>query len=66
MQANNGGSEGDLIRRRHIIYVEGYDPQGAEGYHNLFSAFVPAILKNWPLEDPDRRTADRFRRFRPL
>jgi hypothetical protein len=25
-----------MIRRRHVFYVEGYDPQGAEGYYDLF------------------------------
>ena len=38
-----------LIRRRHVLYVEGYDPQGAEGYHNLFSRSFRRFLKNWPL-----------------
>lgn len=39
-----------LIRRRHVLYVEGYDPQGAEGYHNLFSRSFRRFLKNWPLK----------------
>jgi hypothetical protein len=46
------GSDGNadaLIRRRHVLYVEGYDPQGAEGYHNLFSRSFKRFLKNWPL-----------------
>jgi hypothetical protein len=38
-----------MIRRRHVIYVEGYDPQGAEGYHNLFARSFKRFLKNWPL-----------------
>jgi len=25
-----------VIRRRHVFYVEGYDPRGAEGYYDLF------------------------------
>ena len=25
-----------MIRRRHVFYVEGYDPRGAEGYYDLF------------------------------
>jgi hypothetical protein len=45
----NTGSE-TLIRRRHVLYVEGYDPQGAEGYHNLFSRSFKRFLKNWPLK----------------
>ena len=39
-----------MIKRRHVIYVEGYDPQGAEGYHNLFSRSFKRFLKNWPLK----------------
>jgi hypothetical protein len=39
-----------LIRRRHVLYVEGYDPQGAEGYHNLFSRSFKRFLKHWPLK----------------
>ena len=40
-----------LIRRRHVLYVEGYDPQGAEGYHNLFSRSFRRFLKNLAAED---------------
>ena len=43
------GSADALIRRRHVLYVEGYDPQGPEGYHNLFSRSFKRFLKNWPL-----------------
>jgi hypothetical protein len=39
-----------MIRRRHVIYVEGYDPQGAEGYHDLFRRSFRRFLKNWPLQ----------------
>jgi hypothetical protein len=39
-----------LIRRRHVIYVEGYDPQGAEGYYRLFSRSFGRFLKNWPID----------------
>jgi hypothetical protein len=39
-----------LIRRRHVIYVEGYDPQGAEGYYGLFERGWKRFLKIWPLE----------------
>jgi hypothetical protein len=38
-----------LIRRRHVIYVEGYDPQGAEGYYNIFQRSWTRFLKIWPL-----------------
>jgi hypothetical protein len=39
-----------LIRRRHLIYVEGYDPQGAEGYYRLFGRSWSRFLKIWPLK----------------
>ena len=38
------------IRRRHVIYVEGYDPQGAEGYYSLFERAWRRFLKIWPLK----------------
>ena len=38
-----------MIRRRHVIYVEGYDPQGAEGYYRLFERSWRRFLKIWPL-----------------
>src|SRR5690606_35745332 len=44
------GRAQDMIRRRHVIYVEGYDPQGAQGYHNLFERSFRRFLKNWPLK----------------
>jgi hypothetical protein len=39
-----------VIRRRHVIYVEGYDPQGAEGYYSLFERAWKRFLKIWPLK----------------
>jgi pimeloyl-ACP methyl ester carboxylesterase len=39
----------ELVRRRHVIYVEGYDPQGAEGYYNIFKRSLERFLKVWPL-----------------
>ena len=47
MVASSNGN--GAIRRRHVIYVEGYDPQGAEGYYNLFTRSFRRFLKNWPL-----------------
>lgn len=38
-----------MISRRHIIYVEGYDPQGAKGYYRLFERGWSRFLKLWPL-----------------
>ena len=39
-----------VIRRRHVIYVEGYDPQGAEGYYGLFERAWRRFLEDWPVE----------------
>jgi hypothetical protein len=50
MTSANGNSGERLVRRRHVLYVEGYDPQGAEGYHNLFTRSFKRFLKNWPLK----------------
>src|SRR6516162_6905271 len=38
-----------LIARRHVIYVGGYDPQGAEGYYRLFERSWKRFLTIWPL-----------------
>ena len=50
MSAINEANADALIRRRTVLYVEGYDPQGAEGYHDLFSRSFRRFLKNWPLK----------------
>ncbi len=39
-----------VIARRHVIYVEGYDPQGAEGYYKLFERSWKRFLGIWRLE----------------
>jgi hypothetical protein len=39
-----------VIRRRHVLYVEGYDPQGAEGYYKLFRRSWTRVLKLWPMQ----------------
>ncbi len=48
-RASAGAAESSSIRRRHVIYVEGYDPQGAEGYYRLFARSLARFLKVWPL-----------------
>src|SRR5215475_4076360 len=42
-------AENALIARRHVIYVGGYDPQGAEGYYRLFERSWKRFLTIWPL-----------------
>jgi hypothetical protein len=38
-----------MIRRRHVFYVEGYDPQGAEGYYGIFKRTWKRFQKIWPI-----------------
>jgi hypothetical protein len=40
----------DLIRRRHVFYVEGFDRRGAEGYHRLFVRELPQFVRTWGVE----------------
>jgi pimeloyl-ACP methyl ester carboxylesterase len=37
------------VRRRRIIYAEGYDPRGAEVYHRLFARNCDRFGKIWPV-----------------
>lgn len=39
-----------MIRRRHVIYVSGYDPQGAEGYHGLFARSFRRFAEIWGVQ----------------
>jgi hypothetical protein len=39
-----------VIRRRHVFYVEGYDPRGAEGYHRLFARELKRFTQTWGIE----------------
>jgi pimeloyl-ACP methyl ester carboxylesterase len=38
-----------VIRKRHVFYVEGYDPQGAAGYYALFRREFERFRNLWPL-----------------
>src|SRR5215470_10834337 len=35
------------VRRRRVLYVEGYDPRGAETYHQLFERSCERFGKTW-------------------
>ncbi len=37
------------IRRRHVIYVSGYDPRGAQGYFDLFRRTCDRSQRLWPV-----------------
>lgn len=39
-----------MVRRRHIFYIEGYDPQGPKGYHSLFVYAAKRFQKLWPIK----------------
>jgi len=38
-----------MIQRRDVIYIEAYDPQGAEGYYDLFCRAWKRSLRPWQL-----------------
>jgi|SRR5215467_1278165 len=42
-------SEPGRVRRRHVIYVEGYDPRGAEAYYQLFRRECERFQREWPV-----------------
>src|SRR5215510_15065678 len=53
----------DTVRRRHVLYVEGYDPRGAEAYYQLFERSCDRFGKAWPIEvmlDPFAIDSDDF------
>src|SRR5262245_54106204 len=37
------------VRRRRVLYGEGYDPRGAEVYHQLFARSCERFRKVWPV-----------------
>ncbi len=39
-----------MIRRRHVFYVAGYDPQGVSGYHRLFCRELQRFQQSWPVK----------------
>jgi pimeloyl-ACP methyl ester carboxylesterase len=51
------------VRRRHVLYVEGYDPRGAEAYYQLFQRSCDRFRKAWSAEltlDPFEIDSDDF------
>jgi pimeloyl-ACP methyl ester carboxylesterase len=38
-----------MIRRRHVFYIAGYDPQGVPGYYRLFRRELTRFQKLWPV-----------------
>lgn len=39
----------DAVRRRHVVYLSGYDPRGAQGYFDLFRRTCDKFRRLWPL-----------------
>ena len=39
-----------MIRRRHVFYIAGYDPQGVPGYYRLFKRELDRFQSVWPLK----------------
>src|SRR5262252_10767907 len=37
------------VRRRHVIYVGGYEPRGAKGYYKLFQRECDRFKRVWPV-----------------
>jgi pimeloyl-ACP methyl ester carboxylesterase len=51
------------VRRRHVLYVEGYDPRGAEVYYQQFQRSCDRFRKAWSVEltlDPFEIDSDDF------
>jgi len=51
------------VRRRQVLYVEGYDPRGAEAYYQLFQRSCDRFAKAWPVDvtlDPFAIDSDDF------
>jgi pimeloyl-ACP methyl ester carboxylesterase len=51
------------VRRRHVLYVEGYDPRGAEAYYQQFQRSCDRFRKAWSVEltlDPFEIDSDDF------
>ena len=38
-----------MIRRRHVFYIAGYDPQGVPGYYRLFKRELDRFQRTWPI-----------------
>ena len=57
-----------MIRRRHVFYIAGFDPQGVPGYYRLFRRELARFLKLWPvnasLSEPELDDAELSARWR--
>ncbi len=39
----------DRVRRRHVVYLSGYDPRGAQGYYEMFRRTYERSQRLWPI-----------------
>ena len=55
------------VRRRHVIYVGGYEPRGARGYYKLFQRECDRFQRVWPVSltvQPGEFESEDFARWR--
>src|SRR5215472_18145649 len=55
------------VRRRHVIYVGGYEPRGARGYYKLFQRECDRFQRVWPVSltvQPGEFDSEDFARWR--
>jgi pimeloyl-ACP methyl ester carboxylesterase len=45
----SAGKTAGPIRRRHVIYVSGYDPRGAQSFFDLLRRTCERFCKSWPI-----------------
>jgi hypothetical protein len=39
----------NMVRKRHVVYVEGFDRRGADGYYDLFQRACDCFQQQWPI-----------------
>jgi pimeloyl-ACP methyl ester carboxylesterase len=52
-----------LVRRRHVIYVQGYDPRGLPEYHRMFRAEYQKFCKLYGLDGTIGKRSEAVDRF---
>jgi pimeloyl-ACP methyl ester carboxylesterase len=66
-QPHRSSASVGTVRRRHVIYVEGYDPRGAEGYYRLFQRECDRFRREWSVSlmlQPLELASDHFAHWR--
>jgi len=39
----------NMVRKRHVVYVEGFDRRGSDGYYDLFQRACDLFRQQWPI-----------------